>query len=60
MLKIKDMLTTHTNSLRTYLCMLIGQDMLISNMLISRFYCNHPRTPSPPLLRSASVAPGRH
>ena len=40
MLKIKVMLTAHTNSLRTNRCMLIGQDMLISNMLISRFYCS--------------------
>jgi len=40
MLKIEIMLTTHTNSLRTYRCMLIGQDMLISNMLIARFYCS--------------------
>jgi hypothetical protein len=38
MLKIKVMLMTYTNSLRTYRCMLIGQDMLISNMLIARFY----------------------
>ncbi len=40
MLKIKDMLMLYTNSLRTYCCMLISQDMLISNMLIARFDCS--------------------
>lgn len=39
MLKIELMLMTHQNSLGTYRHMLIGQDMLISWMLIARFDC---------------------
>ena len=39
MLTSQDMLMTYQKNHGTYRRMLIGQDMLIANMLISRFYC---------------------
>ena len=39
MLSIKVMLSSRLKSLRTGTRMLIAQDMLITEMLIARFYC---------------------